>query len=89
MFDPINFHQFFPTTRFWYLIEGEEDDNAVLILRQSYLQKVTQLLFVPEDTFDIWESDANFTGQWVFVELPLYVSRPFKVGEYTYFLSRL
>nr|CAD7604061.1 unnamed protein product [Timema genevievae] len=61
--------------RFWYLLQG--NGEPYLKLSQAYLDKVTQLFYNPDKTYDLWENDTE-TGEWIHVELPLYVTRPFK-----------
>ncbi|BES97504.1 metalloendopeptidase activity [Nesidiocoris tenuis] len=80
----INFHKVDPTkglslgcVRFWYLIQ--EEAIAYLKLSQAYLKRVTQLDNDPETTFELWYNDTS-DGQWVHVAVPLYVTRPFRVG---------
>ncbi|XP_039297726.1 zinc metalloproteinase nas-7 isoform X1 [Nilaparvata lugens] len=62
--------------RFWYLLQG--DGKASIKLQHSYLQKVTQLNPDPDTTFDLWENDT-VTGDWIHVEVPFYITRPFKL----------
>jgi hypothetical protein len=44
----------------------------------AYLDRVTQLAYDPDKVFELWE-DGNVTSSWTHVDIPLYVSRPFKV----------
>nr|CAD7406199.1 unnamed protein product [Timema cristinae] len=51
---------------------------TLLQLSQAYLDKSTQLFYNPDMTYDLWENDTE-TEEWIHVELPLYVTRPFKL----------
>ncbi|XP_014252232.2 meprin A subunit beta-like [Cimex lectularius] len=62
--------------RFWYMIQS--DSSASLKLSQAFLERVTQLNNDPETTFELWSNDTN-SGNWIHVEIPLYVTRPFKL----------
>lgn len=58
------------------MIRGNE--GVYLKLRQSFLSLPTQLAYIPEDTFDLWESE-NVTDTWVSQQVVLYVTKPFKL----------
>lgn len=62
--------------RFWYLLQG--DCKMHLKLSQAYLSSPTQLFYDPETMYELWGNET-ITGQWSHVEVPLYVTRPFKV----------
>ncbi|KAG8286147.1 hypothetical protein J6590_066715 [Homalodisca vitripennis] len=62
--------------RFWYLLLG--DGNASIKLSHVYLDKVTQLSYDMEKTFDLWYNDT-MTGEWMHVDVPMYITRPFKL----------
>ncbi|PSN40091.1 hypothetical protein C0J52_13739 [Blattella germanica] len=63
--------------RFWYLLQGNEC-NMELKLTQAYLSSPTQIFFDPDNLYDLWENDT-VAGQWLHVEVPVYVTRPFKI----------
>jgi hypothetical protein len=62
--------------RFWYLLQG--NCKMHLKLSQAYLSSATQLFYDPETMYDLWKNET-VTGQWTHMEVPLYVTRPFKV----------
>ncbi|XP_054276282.1 meprin A subunit beta-like [Macrosteles quadrilineatus] len=68
--------------RFWYLLQG--DGNASLKLLHAYLDKVTQLTYDNEKTFDLWLNDT-VANEWVHVDVPIYITRPFKLIFYSQF----
>ncbi|XP_071438612.1 meprin A subunit beta-like [Hetaerina americana] len=85
----INFHQLeavndqdessvgvFGCLRFWYYIDSNA--AAELVVWHAYLDHVTQLAYDPDKVFELW-GDGNITSSWVHVDIPLYVSRPFKL----------
>ncbi|XP_046384884.1 meprin A subunit beta-like [Ischnura elegans] len=60
--------------RFWYFIDSSEP--AELMVR--FKKHMTQLAYDPDKVFELWE-DGNATTSWTHVDIPLYVSRPFKL----------
>uniref|UniRef100_A0A1B6ECD0 Metalloendopeptidase n=2 Tax=Clastoptera arizonana TaxID=38151 RepID=A0A1B6ECD0_9HEMI len=81
----VNFHAVSPQdktrgplgcVRFWYLLQG--DGNSSLKLLHAYLNKSTQLFHDPDTTFELW-SNNTVGNKWNYVEVPLYVTRPFKL----------
>ncbi|XP_034243672.1 meprin A subunit beta-like isoform X2 [Thrips palmi] len=62
--------------RFYYLIET--DGQAQIVLDQAYLKKVTQLNHDESTTFELWSNDTS-SNEWIHMEIPLYVTRPFKL----------
>ncbi|XP_063218428.1 meprin A subunit beta-like [Bacillus rossius redtenbacheri] len=62
--------------RFWYLLQS--DGRAFLKLTQAYLRKVTQLRYDPNTSYLLWESTST-TEEWTHVQLPLHVTKPFKL----------
>lgn len=54
------------------------NEIVLLQLSHAYLDKVTQLLYEAEKTFDLWINNT-VAGEWVHVDVPMYVIRPFKV----------
>nr|CAD7206506.1 unnamed protein product [Timema douglasi] len=72
--------------RFWYLLQG--NGEPYLKLSQAYLDKATQLFYNPDMTYDLWENDTE-TEEWIHVELPLYVTRPFKFANAIMWLNEI
>ncbi|KAK3930404.1 Meprin A subunit beta [Frankliniella fusca] len=62
--------------RFYYLIET--DGGAQLVLEQAYLKKSTQLNHDATTTFQLWSNNTS-TNEWIHMEIPLYVTRSFKL----------
>ncbi|XP_039298909.1 meprin A subunit beta isoform X2 [Nilaparvata lugens] len=62
--------------RFWYLLHG--DGLSFIKLSQIFLEHVTQTSFDVEDLKDIWFNDT-VDSEWVHIDVPLYVTRPFKL----------
>ncbi|RZF33662.1 hypothetical protein LSTR_LSTR007040 [Laodelphax striatellus] len=62
--------------RFWYLLHG--DGLSFIKLSQMFLDRVTQTSFDVEDLKDIWFNDT-VDSEWVHIDVPLYVTRPFKL----------
>ncbi|KAE8743846.1 hypothetical protein FOCC_FOCC009556 [Frankliniella occidentalis] len=62
--------------RFYYLIET--DGEAQLVLDQAYLKKSTQLNHDAATTFQLWSNNTS-TNEWIHMEIPLFVTRSFKL----------
>ncbi|KAL1115443.1 hypothetical protein AAG570_007473 [Ranatra chinensis] len=67
--------------RFWYLIQAG-GGSATLKLSCAYLDRVTRLDEDPDMMFEIWmnnETSPMDDPKWTHVQVPIYVTRPFRV----------
>ncbi|XP_069687581.1 meprin A subunit beta-like [Periplaneta americana] len=68
--------------RFWYLLQA--DCDLRLALSQAFLNAPTQLFYDPDAAFEVWENSTS-TGHWMHVQVPIYVTRPFKLMFQSFF----
>lgn len=70
-----------PLIHFWFLYVLFHlfiKFNKCFQLSHAYLDRVTQLSYDNEKTFDLWINET-VANEWVHVDVPMYITRPFKV----------